>query len=74
MLKIDKKAYIQGLLESEVISSYYPILFPMKASSSLLVDQAADFVQAGMTVYQWLVRKLIYLGYRIQPDIAFVIG
>lgn len=37
-LKIDQKKYIQDLLESEDMSSYHPIVFPIKAGSSFIFD------------------------------------
>ena len=56
------------------MSSYHPIVFLIKVGLSLALNQTGDLVQANIIAYQQLVGKLIYLSYRIQPDIAFVIG
>ena len=37
-LKINQKAYIQDLLESEKIIFYYPTVLSMKAMSAILID------------------------------------
>ena len=41
-LRIDQKGYIQDLLESEGMTSCHPTVFPVKAGSTLLQDQAGD--------------------------------
>lgn len=73
-LKIDQKAYIRDLLESEGMSSCHPTVLPMKAGSSLILDQAGDHFQTDLIVYQRLVGKLMYLACGTRPDIAFVVG
>lgn len=44
MLKIDQKAYILDLLESEKRCSCHPTVFLMKASLFLKLDQARELV------------------------------
>ena len=73
ILKIDQKKYIQDLLESEEISSCHPTMLLIKAGSSLILDQAGDYLPTKMVVYQQLVEKLIYLACGMRPDIAFVV-
>ena len=41
-LKIDQKEYIRDLLESEGMTSCYPTVLLVKASSTLFLDQAGD--------------------------------
>lgn len=74
ILKIDQKGCIKGLLEFEGMSSCHPIIFSMKAGSSLILDQAGDHLPTNMVVYQRLVKKLMYLACGARPDIAFVVG
>ena len=50
------------------------MIFLMKAGSVLFLDQAGDHIQANLTIYKQLIRKLMYLAYRTRPDIAFIIG
>lgn len=73
-LKIDQKGYIRDLLESEGMSSCHPTVLPMKAGSSLTLDQAGDHIQTDLVAYQRLVGKLMYLACGTRPDIAFVVG
>ena len=74
ILKIDQKRYIRDLLESEGIILCYTTVLPVKAGSTLFLDQAEDHQQVDLTEYWRLVDKLIYLSYGTRPDIAFVIG
>ena len=46
----------------------------MKVNLFFKLNQARYFVQADMIAYQQLVGKLMYPGYKIQWDIAFVKG
>lgn len=73
-MKIDQKKYIQDLLESESISLCYPTVFLIKTSSSLILNQVEDYIQADLVTYPRLIRKVIYLAYKTQLDIAFVVG
>ena len=56
------------------MSSYDPIILPVKAGSTLTLNQVNDQISVDMVAYQQLVGKLIYLAYRLRLDIAFVIG
>ena len=56
------------------MSLCHPTVFLIKAESSLILDQVGDPRPINMGVYQQLLGKLMYLAYRIRPDIAFVIG
>lgn len=73
-LKINQKAYIKDLLESEGMSSCHPTVLPMNASSTIPMNQAGDDVRVDLTSYQRLVGKLIYLVCGTRPNIAFVVG
>ena len=73
-LKIDQKGYIRDLLESESMSPYHPTILPVKAGSTLTLDQVDDHTPADMVAYQRLVGKLMYLACGTRPDIAFVVG
>ena len=73
-LKIDQKEYIRDFLESEGITSCHPTVFPVKAGSSLFLDQREDYQQADLAAYQQLIGKLMYLSCGTHPDIAFVVG
>lgn len=73
-LKIDQKTYIRDLLESEGMSSCHPNVVPMKAGSTILMDQVGDDARADIAPYQKLVGKLMYLACGTRPDIAFVVG
>ena len=50
-LRIDQKGYIRDLLESEGMTSCHPTILPVKADSTLLLDQAGDHQQADLTMY-----------------------
>ena len=51
----------------------YPTILPVKASSTLLLNQASDQQQADLTVYQCLIGNLMYLSCGTRPDNAFVV-
>lgn len=53
---------------------YYPIVLPIKAGSTLFLDQAGDHKQVDLTTYQGLIGKLMYLSYGTRPDIVFMVG
>ena len=74
ILKIDQKGYIRDLLESEGMTLCHATVVPVKAGSTLILDQAEDHQQVDLTEYQRLVGKLIYLSCGTRPDIAFVVG
>ena len=42
ILKTNQKRYIQDLLESENMTSYYPTVSTVKIGSTLILDQAED--------------------------------
>lgn len=73
-MKIDEKEYIQNLLASEVMISYYSTILPIKTSSPPTFNQVDDHTPIDMVAYQWLVRKLMYLAFGTKPDITFVKG
>ena len=73
-LRIDQKRYIRDLLEFERMTSCHPTVLPVKAGSTLLLDQAGDYQQANLNAYQRLIGKLMYLSCGTRPDIAFVVG
>ena len=73
-LKINQKRYIRDLLESEGMTLYHPTILPVKAGSTLFLDQVGDHQQANLTEYQRLIGKLMYLSCGTRPDIAFVVG
>lgn len=50
------------------------MLFLLKTTSTFLLDQAEDHIQVDLIIYQQLIKKLIYLAYKIRPDITFVVG
>lgn len=67
------KSYICDLLEAKKMSLCHPSIFPMKTGSTLLLDQAKDYIQANLIIYQQLIGKLIYLTFVTRPNIAFVV-
>lgn len=73
MLKVDQKKYIQNLLEFEGMSLCHLTVFPMKASSSLILYQVGDHVLTDIVAYQRLIGKLMYLACGTRPDITFVV-
>ena len=56
-----------------MISCHVTVL-PVKTGSTLILDQAEDYQQVDLTVYQQLVSKLMYRKCGTRPDIAFVVG
>lgn len=56
------------------MSSYHLTVFLIKADSILILNQTKDLFSAYIIVYQQLIGKLTYLGYKTWPDIVFVIG
>lgn len=54
------------------MSLYHPIVFLTKAEFFLIFDQVRDHFLTDIVAYQRFISKLIYLAYRIKPDIAFV--
>lgn len=63
-LKINQKAYIQDLLESEEMTSYHSTVLPIKAAFTIMIDQVGDDAIVDLISYQQLVGKLIYLAFR----------
>ena len=51
ILKIDQKEYIRDLLKSERMILCYAIVFPVKAGSTFVLDQAEDHHQVDRTIY-----------------------
>ena len=51
ILKIDQKEYIRHLLESKTITLYHLTVLPVKAGSTLFLDQVGDHEQADLTKY-----------------------
>ena len=74
ILKINQKGYIFNLFEAERISLCHRTIVSMKAGLAFFMDQAGDHIQADLTIYQQLFRKLIYFACKTRPDIAFIIG
>ena len=72
-LRIDQKRYIRDLLKAKGMTSYHPTILPVKAGSILLLNQAGNHQQADLTVYQYLIGKLIYLSCEIRSDITFIV-
>ena len=68
------KSYICNLLEAKRMSSCHLTVFPMKVSSAPSLNQVWDYIQADLTIYQRLIRKLMYLACGTRPDIAFIVG
>lgn len=46
----------------------------MKTRSSFILNQTKDLIEVDMIAYQRLIKKLMYLGYGRQADIAFIVG
>ena len=72
-LRIDQKGYIRDLLEFEGITSCHSTVLSVKVGSILFLDQAGDYQQADLTMYQCLIGKLMYLSCGTRPNIVFVI-
>ena len=54
------------------MTSCHPTILPVKAGSTLFLDQANNHQQANLNEYQRLIGKLIYLSCGTRPDIAFM--
>lgn len=63
MFKIDQKKYIQDFLEAERMTSCHITIFFIKTRSFIFMNQIGDYDFANFAVYQWLIKKLIYLAY-----------
>ena len=50
-MKINQKGYIRDLLKSEGMSLCYLTVLPMKAGSSLTLDQAGDQLPTDLITY-----------------------
>lgn len=55
------------------MTSCHPIVLPVKASFTFILDQTGDHQQANFIAYHQLIGKLIYLSYKTCLDITFVI-
>lgn len=53
---------------------YNAIILSIKANLALFLNQARDYQQVILIVYQRLVKKLMYLGCGTNTDITFIIG
>ena len=56
------------------MTSYHPTIFPVKAGSTFLLNQADDYQQSDLTIYQRLIEKFLYLSCGTHPDIIFIVG
>nr|GEU91547.1 hypothetical protein [Tanacetum cinerariifolium] len=68
---LSQKKYILELLQSDGLSNYNPISFPMVTSSSLSLDDSTAF--SNPVKYRQIVGSLQYVTLS-RPDIAFVVN
>lgn len=54
------------------MSWYYLTVFLIKIGSFYISDQAKDYLLIKMVVYQYLIKKLIYLAYKTKLDIVLL--
>lgn len=46
----------------------------MKTGSAIKMTELKDYEEVDLQIYQQLIGKLMYLAYKIRPDISFIIG
>lgn len=73
-LRICQSAYIRDLLKKENLTDCNAPTIPMKAGSTIEMNEPDDYDEADLMKYQRLIGKLIYLACGTRPDIAFAVG
>lgn len=53
---------------------YNPVSRPIKARNFIEMQNKEDYKEANIKAYQCLIGKLMYLSYKTQLDILFVVG
>lgn len=74
ILRIDQLAFICELVQKKNISDCNLVSTPIKAENFIERLYKRDYKEDNIKAYQYLIGKLIYLSYRIQPDVLFVVG
>lgn len=52
---------------------YHITIFFFKAELFISIDKVDNNNFSDFVIYQWLLKKLIYLAYSIWPDISFIV-
>ena len=55
------------------MTSCHVIVLAVKIGSTLILDQAKNYQQVDLNIYQRLIGKLMYLSYGTCSNIAFII-
>lgn len=72
-LKIDQSVFIYNIVEEEGIQDRNCIITLMKIGNFIEM-QDDNYEEVNLKVYQQLIGKLIYLLFKTQLDISFIIG
>lgn len=73
-IKIDQSKFIKDLVIDERLINCNITVILIKADLVINIPNVDDYEETELHKYQWLIDKLIYLAYKIRPDIAFIEG
>ena len=73
-MKIDQLAFIKNLVIKKKFIEYNARVISMMTWLPIKILELDDHNKTNLHIYQRLIKKLIYLVYKIRPDITFVIG
>lgn len=74
ILRICQLVYIRDLFEEENLTGYNALIISMKVRSAIEINKRDDYDEADLTIYQWLIGKLMHFACGTRPNIAFVVG
>lgn len=72
-IRISSLAYIKDLLKDKNLINYNTLTILMKASSFIEINKLDNYNKTNLSDYQKLIKKFIYLVYKMRPNIAFVV-
>lgn len=71
--KIDQLLFIKDLLEEINLISYNVSKILILGNSFIKITEADDYKEVNLTIYQQLIKKLIYQACKIMHHISFVV-
>lgn len=72
-LKICQSVFIKNLIEKKNFTNYNAPIIPIKVRSAIKINDLNNYNETNLIIYLQLIRKLIYLTYKLRFDITFVV-